>query len=104
VKPLRVSAVFAALVLASCVHTPPWSPVSGDACEAAGANLLRLQCRAESGAPLWETPGHIPYSVVCRDRAAHGRNTRPDCVARESFTCAQLDDIIELPEVAPCPR
>lgn len=77
---------------------------SVDDCARAEANIRRLDCRGEEGVSLAETPSlHTPFAVVCRDRAAHGRNFRPDCIAGERFVCSQIDDIIELPPGAPCP-
>ena len=93
-----------------CPRPPaPWPPSMGDAgvaddCARAEANIRRLDCRSGEGVSLAETPAlHTPFAAVCRDRANHGRNLRPDCIAGERFICSQLDVIIELPEAAPCP-
>jgi hypothetical protein len=93
---------FAAVVTACPSVPPPWPPTLGDAgpqdaCASAQANIERLSCSATL------SPDGIPFATTCRQRLAAGRNLRPECIARESFTCPMLTPILNLPGGAPCP-
>ena len=92
---------------------PPGLPLHADLCDAAQANLARLECRTASGAEAWQSPGAllidggrsapIPYAATCRARLRNGRNWRPDCVARAAFACDDLETLFQLTPEASCP-
>lgn len=67
------------------------APSPADDCEAAEWRIRDLGCLRESdGKPRWLTPGGIPLSVVCRDRAADNDPICPACLARIA-TCDGID-------------
>ena len=66
------------------------TPNPADDCEAAEWRIRYLGCLRESdGKPRWLTPGGIPLSVVCRDRAADHDPMCPKCL----MTIEDCDDI-----------
>jgi hypothetical protein len=91
---LLPSAVTLALcaALAACLPEPRPTPhpLPGTACEAAGARLEQLGCRRSDGAPLWTTPGGVPFADACQHAASDGRDWHPECIAVLD-DCAGLD-------------
>jgi len=66
----------------------PPDPVPVDDCEAAGATLERLQCRDETGSPLWEGPTGESFADACQRLIGDGVPWDAACIA----TLTDCDD------------
>ncbi|HUU95979.1 MAG TPA: hypothetical protein VM487_09570 [Phycisphaerae bacterium] len=68
---------------------PPAPPPVVD-CETAGARLEALQCRTETGDPLWVSPLGESFADRCAKELAAGVAWRVDCLSQLD-DCANVD-------------
>ena len=87
-----------AVLLARCAPLPPPvdpnppeppAPVATD-CATAGDRLEALQCRTETGDPLWVSPLGESFADRCEKELAKGVEWRVDCLAQLT-DCALVD-------------
>jgi hypothetical protein len=79
--------------LATCQRPP--TPATDDDCAQAEARVFALQCRTDTGVPLWQTPAGASFRDACRAALADAprRDWHPACIARLE-SCADLNRVV----------
>lgn len=78
--------------LYGCNAGPPPANVPNpkENCAAAGDRLRALECKSETGLPLWQTPDGTPFAAACEYAARDGRNWYPHCI-KSIRSCEELE-------------
>lgn len=82
-------------LLVGCPKSTPTYPTDSGYCDAAQANLLKLQCKDDAG-HLLGGPNNsgMSYGDRCRQAESNGVPMAPQCIS-VATSCAQVDPCLQ---------